>query len=147
FCYANSDLRKETQNDEILAFVKFWKERTGKLPEELIFDSKLTTYANLSRLNQQGVQFITLRRRSPQLVHDLLARPRSAWRRIELDGVSRQHKTPRILDETVTLAGYDGPLRQITVADLGHDEPTLLLTNQLRRSPSRLIERYARRML
>jgi hypothetical protein len=147
FCYANSDLRKETQNDEILAFVQFWKERTGKLPEELIFDSKLTTYANLNRLNQQGVQFITLRRRSPQLLHDLLARPRSAWRRIELDGVSRLYKTPRILDETVTLADYDHPIRQITVADLGHDEPTLLLTNQRRRSPSRLIERYARRML
>ena len=147
FCYANSDLRKDAQNDEILAFVQFWKERTGKLPEELIFDSKLTTYANLNRLDQQGVQFITLRRRSPQLLHDLLARPRSAWRRIELDGVSRLYKTPRILDDTVTLADYDRPIRQITVADLGHDEPTLLLTNQLRRSPSRLIERYARRML
>jgi hypothetical protein len=141
FCYANSDLRKQTQHDEILAFVQFWKERTGKLPEELIFDSKLTTYANLNRLNGQGVQFITLRRRSPQLLHDLLARPRSAWRRIELHGVSRLYKTPRILDETVTLADYDRPIRQITVADLGHDEPTLLLTNQLRRSPARLIER------
>ena len=147
FCYANSDLRKETQNDEILAFIQFWKERTGKLPEELIFDSKLTTYANLNRLNRQGVQFITLRRRSPQLVQDLLARPRSAWRRVELDGVSRLYKTPRILDDRVTLADYDGPLRQLTVADLGHDEPTLLLTNQLRRSAKHLIERYARRML
>jgi hypothetical protein len=147
FCYANSDLRKQTQHDEILAFVQFWKERTGKLPQELIFDSKLTTYANLNRLNGQGVQFITLRRRSPQLLHDLLARPRSAWRRIELNGVSRLYKRPRILDETVTLADYDSPIRQITVADLGHDEPTLLLTNQLRRSPARLIERYARRML
>jgi Transposase DDE domain len=147
FCYANSDLRKETQNDEILAFTKFWKERTGHLPEELIFDSKLTTYGNLNRLNQQGVQFITLRRRNPQLLHDLLARPRSAWRQIELDGVSRIYKTPRILDETVTLADYKGPIRQIAVTDLGHEEPTLLLTNQLRRSPTRLIERYARRML
>src|ERR1700722_3273501 len=26
FCYANSDLRKAEQNDEILAFVQFWKE-------------------------------------------------------------------------------------------------------------------------
>jgi hypothetical protein len=147
FCYANSDLRKAAQNDEILAFVRFWKERTGALPAELIFDSKLTTYANLHRLNQQGVQFITLRRRSPQLLHTLQARPRSAWRRIELAGVSRLHKTPRILDETVTLADYDGPIRQIAIVDLGHDEPTLLLTNQLRRSPARLIERYARRML
>jgi hypothetical protein len=147
FCYANSDLRKEAQNDEILAFVKFWKKRTGQLPEELIFDSKLTTYGNLHKLNQQGISFITLRRRSPQMVHDLLARPRSAWRRIELASVSRLYKTPRILDEKVTLADYDGPLRQIAVADLGHEEPTLLLTNQLRRSPAKLIDRYARRML
>ncbi len=147
FCYANCDLRKDAQNDEILAFVQFWKDRTGMLPEELIFDSKLTTYAKLNRLNEQGVQFITLRRRSPQLVDDLLARRRSAWRRIELDGVSRLYKTPRILDQTVTLADYEGPIRQIAVADLGHEQPTLLLTNQMRRSPARLIERYARRML
>ena len=31
--------------------------------------------------------------------------------------------------------------------DLGHEEPTLLLTNQLTRSPAKLIGRYAQRML
>jgi hypothetical protein len=147
FCYANSDLRKDEQNDEILRFTEFWKERTGHLPGELIFDSKLTTHRNLNRLNKQQIQFITLRRRSPQLVHELLTRPRSAWRQIELTGVSRQYKTPRILDEQVTLADYDGLIRQISITDLGHDEPTLLLTNQLHRSATKLIERYARRML
>jgi len=147
FCYANSDLRKEQQDDEVLAFVRFWEERTGKLPEELIFDSKLTTHANLNRLNQQGVDFITLRRRSPRLVADLLARPPGAWRRIELAGVARHYKTPRILDDRISLANYDGPIRQITVADLGHEEPTLLLTNQLKRSAAKLIDRYAKRML
>jgi len=147
FCYANSDLRKDQQDDEILQFVRFWKQRTGKLPEELIFDSKLTTYANLHKLNRQGVQFITLRRRGPQLVHELLARPRGAWRQITLDNVSRIYKTPRILDEQVTLADYAGPIRQIAVTELGHEEPTLLLTNQLRRSAANLIGRYARRML
>src|SRR5258707_2175901 len=59
FCYANGQLRKEQQNDEILQFVAFWKQRTGQLPKELIFDSKLTTYANLNKLNQQGIRFIT----------------------------------------------------------------------------------------
>ncbi|MGH7139703.1 MAG: hypothetical protein ACREHD_28520 [Pirellulales bacterium] len=147
FCYGNSDLRKEQQNDEILRFVQFWQDRTGKPPEELIFDSKLTTYANLSKLNEQGIQFITLRRRSPQMVQELLSRPRGAWRRIELEGVSRLYKTPRILDEQVTLADYAGPLRQIAIVELGHAEPTLLLTNQLRRSAAKLIGRYARRML
>ena len=35
----------------------------------------------------------------------------------------------------------------MTIADLGHEEPTLLLTNQLTRSASHLIGRYAQRML
>jgi len=147
FCYANGKLRKGEENDEILAFVKFWKRRTGRLPEELIFDSKLTTYANLNKLNQRGMHFITLRRRSRKLLQQAAARPRSAWRRIELESVSRAYKTPRILDEKITLKDYDGPIRQLTITDLGHEQPTLLLTNQLRRSAAKLIGRYARRML
>ena len=147
FCYANGQLRKDQQNDEILQFVKFWKERTGKLPEELIFDSKLTTYAKLNRLNKQDIHFITLRRRSRKLLAEIAATPPSAWRRIELEGVSRQYKTPRILDREIHLRGYNGPIRQITILDLGHEEPTLLLTNQRTRSPAKLIGRYAQRML
>jgi hypothetical protein len=147
FCYANTDLRKEEQDDEILRFVQFWKQRTGKLPEELIFDSKLTTYANLNKLNRRGVQFITLRRRGPKVMEALAAQPPSAWRRIELEGVSRIYKTPRILDQSIALSGYKEPIRQIAVTDLGHEEPTLLLTNQMRRSAAKLIGRYARRML
>lgn len=147
FCYANTDLRKADQNDEILAFIKFWEKRTGQLPAELIFDSRLTTYANLNWLNEQGIAFITLRRRGADLLHELQARPRSAWRTIELKGVSRQYKTPRILDEQVALRDYAGPIRQIAIVGLGHEEPTLLLTNHLHRSASKLIERYAQRML
>ena len=147
FCYANTDLRKNRQDDEILQFVKFWKKRTGKLPEELIFDSKLTTYANLNKLDRQGVRFITLRRRGPKLMQELAGQPRSAWRRIELEGVSRIYKTPRILDQRVALTGYAKPIRQIAIEELGHEKPTLLLTNQMRRSAPKLIGRYARRML
>jgi hypothetical protein len=147
FCYANAQVRKDDQADEILRFVQFWKERTGQLPEELIFDSKLTTYANLHRLNQMGIDFITLRRRSAKMLAQIRAQPASAWRRIELEGVRRLYKTPRILDTTVSLTDYEGPIRQLTVADLGHEQPTLLLTNQLRRSAPKLIGRYAQRMI
>jgi len=147
FCYANGELRKDQQNDEILRFVDFWKRRTGRLPEELIFDSKLTTYANLDQLNRMGIQFITLRRRSKKLLDEVARTPTSAWRRIELESVSRAYKTPRVLDRRIKLTDYNGPLRQLTVADLGHEDPTLLLTNQLSRSASHLIGRYAQRML
>jgi hypothetical protein len=146
FCYANSDLRKDQQNDEILAFIHFWKKRTGTFPEELIFDSKLTTYSKLNQLDKKGIHFITLRRRSRKMVDEALGR-QSAWRRVELNGVSRIYKTPRIIDEKIALSDYDHPIRQIIIRDLGHEEPTFLLTNQLKRSAPRLIERYARRML
>src|SRR4051794_33434434 len=112
FCYANGQVRKADQNDEILRFVRFWKRRTGRYPEELIFDSKLTTRAKLNELNRLGISFITLRRRSAKLLDEIRRTPLSAWRRIELEGVTRTFKHPRILDRRITLAGYDGPLRQ-----------------------------------
>jgi transposase len=147
FCYGNADIRKEDQNDEILNFVEFWKQRSGHLPQELIFDSKLTTYSNLNKLNQWGVDFITLRRRSRKMLQQVQSEPISAWRRIELEGVSRIYKTPRILDSKITLRDYHGPIRQVVIDELGHEDPTFLITNQMTRSASKLIQRYAQRMI
>lgn len=147
FCYANAEIRRGEQNDEILRFIEFWKKRTGRLPEELVFDSKLTTYGHLSKLNQMGIVFTTLRRRTRPLLQQIHTQPLSAWRRVQLDSVSREYKTPRVLDQSIELAGYQGPIRQLCVTELGHEEPTLILTNQLRKSPAKIIERYAKRML
>ena len=147
FCYANARVRKDDQADEILRFASFWRERTGKRPEELVFDSRLTTYANLNDLNQKGVRFITLRRRSAKMLADAYATPPSAWRCVELKRVTRQYRTPRVLDQKITLKDYDGPIRQLTIRDLGHEEPTFLLTNHMRQSPSTLIGRYAQSMI
>lgn len=147
FCYANAAVRKEDQNDEVVRFVEYWKERTGHFPEELVMDSRLTTYSNLSRLNALGIDFITLRRRDAKLLERIRQQPVSAWRRIQLKNLSRAYRTPRILDERITLRDYHGSIRQIAVTDLGHEEPTLVLTNQLRRSAVHLIGRYAQRML
>jgi hypothetical protein len=147
FCYSRADIRKADQADEILNFVAYWKTRTGQLPEEVIFDCRLTTYANLNRLNRKDVHFITLRRRSPALLRAVANAPPSAWRRVELEGVSRIYRTPRVLDQQVQLKDYEGPIRQLLITELGHEEPTVLLTNQLTRSATKLIERYAQRML
>jgi hypothetical protein len=147
FCYAHGELRRDERNDEILRFVEYWKERTGRFPEELVFDSKLTIYRNLNQLNQLGIDFITLRRRSKKMVAEALSRPPSAWRRIRLDRVPRTYSTPRILDQKIELRDYQGPIRQLIVTDLGHEEPTFLLTNQMRRSPAKLVGRYAQRMV
>lgn len=147
FCYGNAQVRKESQNDEVQHFARYWKERTGSWPHELIFDSKLTTYANLSWLNDHDIEFITLRRRSADMLAEVRAWPDSAWRRISLESISRLYREPRIVDQRIALKGYAKPIRQIIITDLGHEEPTFLLTNQLHRSAPKLIGRYARRMI
>ena len=38
-------------------------------------------------------------------------------------------------------------MRQVIVTDLGHEEPTILLTNQLTRTAAKLVGRYAQRMI
>jgi hypothetical protein len=113
----------------------------------VVFDSRLTTYQNLNRLNELGIQFITLRRRDDKLIEQIRQQPSSAWRRIQLQSIARLYRTPRILDQTTALRDYPSPIRQIVVTDLGHEEPTIVLTNQLRRSAVHLVGRYAQRML
>jgi len=145
FCYSNADIRKGEEPDEVFRFIDFWKRTHGEHPRHLVFDSKLTTYANLVRLDQQKILFITLRRRSPKLVKEIVNLPRSAWRTIELDVPTRKYRTPRVFEQRVQLAG--GTFRQVFIEDLGHDEPTILLTNELHTTLKQLITRYARRML
>ena len=147
FCYAHAELRRQDRDDEILRFAEYWKDRTGHWPTELVFDSKLTTLRNLNQLNQLDIDFITLRRRSKKMLAEVARQPVSAWRRIRLDRVPKAYRTPRVLDQRVQLSHYEGPCRQLVVADLGHENPTFLLTNQMRRSPAQLVGRYAQRMV
>jgi transposase len=145
FGYANADLRKGEEAEEIFRFIAFWERTHGERPRHLVFDSRLTTYANLARLDQMGITFMTLRRRSPKLLKEVVNLPRSAWRTVELDVPTRKFKTPRVYEQTVRLAGRD--FRQLYILDLGHEEPTILLTNERRESAAKLITRYAKRML
>src|SRR6516225_185406 len=146
-CYAHAGIPKAEQPDEILRFVDFWRRRTGGPPEELVFDSQLTTHAHLDRLNRRGVRFMTLRRRTRGMLRAIWSRPASAWRRITLSSLTRTYRTPKVLDERIRLKDYEGELRQVTIIELGHEEPTVLLTNDFRSDCPALVTRYAQRML
>ena len=145
FCYANADLRKGEEAEEIFRFIAFWKAQHGAVPRHVVFDSRLTTYAHLARLDDMGVTFITLRRRSPALRAEVEALAPSAWRRVTLDVPARKYKTPRVFEQPVVLAG--ATFRQLFVRDLGHDDATILLTNDPHASAATLLTRYAQRML
>jgi hypothetical protein len=145
FCYANADIRKGEEADEIFRFIDFWKRQHGKAPQHLVFDSKLTTYAGLDRLDAAGITFITLRRRSPKLLAEVADLPASAWRTVELDVPHRKYRNPRFYEQKARPLQHT--YRQFFITDLGHDEPTILLTNDVSATAKNLITRYAKRML
>jgi hypothetical protein len=75
------------------------------------------------------------------------SRPASAWQRITLPALTRKFRTPKVLDEHIHLRGYQGALRQVTVIELGHEDPTVILTNNFKIHCPALVTRYAQRML
>ena len=145
FCYSNANIRKGEEPEEIFRFIAFWRRVHQAVPRHLVFDSRLTTYPNLARLDTMGIAFITLRRRSPQLLKEIALLPRSAWRTLDLDVPTRKFRTPRVYEQKVRLAGRT--FRQVYILDLGHEQPTILLTNEARTPIKQLITRYAHRML
>jgi hypothetical protein len=142
-CYSNANLTRADQNGELLRFVEFWHAIAGADPQWLYFDSKLIDYPELSRVNQRGIHFITIRRRGAAILRRLAASPASQWTKAVIDTPKRCHQQIRYLEETVHLRGYEGPVRQIAVAGLGRDQPTLFLTNHFQETPRNVVIRYA----
>jgi hypothetical protein len=145
--YANADLAKASQNQEVVAFADHWHQVTGHDPALLIFDSKLTTQAQLAELDDRHISFITLRARHPAVTAQLAALPPGAWTAMTLPRSGGRTRRVRVHDNpAATLSAYPRPLRQLAVTGLGHDQPTLLITNDHAAPARKIIQAYARRM-
>jgi hypothetical protein len=70
---------------------------------------------------------MTLRRRSPALLKEIVNLPAPAWRTVTLDLPQRKYRTPRVYEQKVCLRNRT--FRQFFIKDLWHDEPTILVTN------------------
>jgi transposase len=143
-CYANADLSKAEQPHEIIRFCEFWHTTTGQQPGLLVFDSTLTTHAQLAELDEQGIGFITLRRRGGNIIKQIEALPDSAWTPVRLERPGK-HRDVTVTEQHVTLAKRS--FRQLAIRGLGRDQPTLLITNRAQMTAKQLIERYAKRWL
>ena len=143
--YANADLSKATQAREVLAFCDHWRDLAGADPASLVFDQKLTTQEVLGELDARGVRFMTLRMRSPALLRHIAAIEQKTWVTVRLDREGNYAK-PEVVDERVRLGSYPGEIRQLVVRGLGHEAPTVIITNDRGATPKQLIERYAQRM-
>ncbi len=144
--YANADVTKAGKAREVIAFADWWQQVTGADPTPLVFDSQLTTYPVLDELGARGITWLTLRQRGPKTLQRLNALPASAWTKVRIDRAGR-YRRPHLHDETIRIPGIHTPVRQIAIKNIGRDEPTLLITNDLTTPAADLFARYAERML
>ena len=144
-CYANANLTRADQPGEPRRFVEFWRELTGSDPQWLYIDSKVMTYPELSALNGRGIWLVTIRRRGAAILRRLRRLPSSAWQKAVIDTPKRCHQHIRYVDERVRLPGYEGEIRQLAVAGLGREDPTLFLSNNVEQTARGLVVRYAGR--
>jgi hypothetical protein len=144
-CYANADLTRTDQPGELMRFVEFWQGITGHDPQWLYFDSKVVPYPELSRVNQRGIYFVTIRRRGAAVVRRLRGLSPQTWQGAVIDTPKRCHQRIRFVDETIRLPGYEGAIRQLAVDGLGREQPTLFVSNNFAETARSLIIRYAGR--
>ena len=85
--------------------------------------------------------FLLPRRRSPKLLAEVADLPASAWRTVALDIPHRKYRNPRFYEQKAR--PLQRVYRQFFITDLGHDEPTILLTNDAGATAKNLITRYA----
>ncbi|MEW5945662.1 MAG: hypothetical protein AB1742_05635 [bacterium] len=145
--YGDAGVLHRDESDGVLEFVDFYRE-TGAPVNCLIFDSKVTTYKNLSRLNGDGIKFITIRRHSKSLDRQIATLPDESWQGVDLGSeFKRKYRSLKAHDSLVTLRNYEGQLRQIVIKDHGRERPSIIITNVLDAKLTQLLRRYGRRWL
>jgi transposase len=141
--YTAADIQRDEMSDQVLAFLSFWRKVRRGVKPTLVFDSQFTTYENLSKLNRQGLHFITLRRRGEKLLREV--ERLQPWKRIHIPHPKRKIPDPLVHDSHVRLRGYPGLLRQVVIQENGHDKPAFLITNDVEAPVELVVDNYARR--
>ncbi len=109
----------------------------------MVFDSKLTTYRNLNKLNQKKILFITLKRRGKNILKEISNIKK--WNRVTLDNVKRKYRHLQYVEKGIELKDYEGSVRQIIVQGAGRELPMCLITNDLKSSVKEVLTVYSHR--
>ncbi len=144
-CYAKVDLRSEELAELPLRFADYWKALAGDDPQWLYFDSRTTTYDVLAKLDERGIQFITVRRKGHAMLERYAPGAGLPWKATTVATADRPHARIQYLDEVVKLPAYRGDVRQIAQRRAGAEAVSFFLTNDRKRPAREILERYHQR--
>jgi hypothetical protein len=146
-CYGDTTVKHDNQDDVILEFLDFYKDGTGQKINYVVFDSKFTTLENLGRINNAGILFITIQRKSKSLNEKIQLIPQSDWHTIKVEKSNHKARTVAYSEsETVNPQYGEAPLRQIFIKGRGI-MPATIISNDFNSKPGDLIRKYAKRWL
>lgn len=144
--YADTTIRHDNKSAVAIEFLDFYKSNGNDDLKYLVFDSKFTTYENLSKLSKD-IKFLTIRRRGKKIVKRLESKPASAWKRIRVPMADGKGRWLKVIDESIFLKDYGNDLRQIAITGHGKIKPALLITNDFDKPCAEMVRKYTRRWL
>ena len=143
--YTHADILHKDEANEILKFVEYWRTIKKSIKETLVFDCRLTTYRVLDTLSNDGITFITLRKRTKKLVDATEKISEKEWKKVYIPIPKRKNKACKIHVSEITLPKCTLPVKQIIITDHGRSKPTYVITNNLDLDVEDVLIVYAKR--
>ena len=148
--YGSANVKHRDESDVVLEFVDFYRQGTGDAANKLryiVFDSRFTSYQNLGRIDDEGIRFITIRRRGKQMVEKINQLPPKGWKKIRVECAGGKHRSLRVHEEQVFLKGYDRHIRQINITGHGKIKPAVIITNDFDLPLNEVVRKYTQRWI
>ena len=152
--YGDCNVLHRNESAVVLEYLDFYR----NVPQEdnslkyLVFDSKFTNYENLSKLDDQQIKFITIRRRGEKMLEQI--QQITSWRTLRVEASGLKKRSLKVNDQLVILPGYKSEktnkaktIRQVIITGHGKIKPAVMLTNDFELPLENLVRKYARRWL
>lgn len=147
--YGNTNVMHSNQSSVVLEFLDFYRSQSKGKSElkYLVFDSKFTNYENLGNLNNNGIKFITIRRRGKNIVNQIENTKNKSWKTIRVESAGNKKRTIKVCEEKIFLNGYGDIIRQIIITGHGKIKPAIIITNDFDLSVEEIVRKYAKRWI
>lgn len=145
--YGDATVKHDNQSDVAVEFLDFYKKSNGANLKYLVFDSKFTTYKNLSKLDDNEVKFITIRRRGKEIIESINKLPQQKWVATRVSAANGKTREVSVSDDIIFLKAYGKKIRQLAITGHGKIKPALIITNDFDVAKEQIIKKYAQRWL
>jgi len=147
-CYGDTTISHDNQNEVVLEFLDFYHgdDQQNKNLKYLVFDSKFTVLENLRALEDQGIKFLTIQRKSKN--QQQKATEIKDWKTVRVELANHKSRQVTFAESEIKNYRYgkDKTLRQIFLKG-GHARYSCIITNDFDSRGELIVRKYAQRWM